>query len=326
MTFRFQAKNAFLTYPRAEAIESKDALLQFLLGIGNASKVLVAKELHEDGGIHYHACVEFPRKFQSRDVRVFDFMGCHPNIDSPRSLKSVLIYCIKEGDYVNHRFIIQDEKTMVEHCIEESVKHSSVDEAVVAVIKAVGDKALKNFSQIQGFLNLLMKDQVAYAPMRIFPDAFHLIASNGERVSWADAVENFHTNVILPAPAGVRDEHSKSLWIYGPSRMGKTHLARSLGRHWYMQNQWNAERLDATASYGVMDDISWDSMKFNYKGMLGYQVDVTVTDKYRRKSVYKGGIGVVVISNELPTFSDEEWAWLDANVVFCYVNYPVWLQ
>nr|WPR18693.1 MAG: replication polyprotein [Crogonang virus 140] len=326
MAFRFAAKNAFLTYPRAEAIESKDALLQFLLGVGNASKVLVAKELHEDGGIHYHACVEFPRKFQSRDVRVFDFMGCHPNIDCPRSLKSVLIYCIKEGDYINHRFIIQDAKSMVDHCIEESVKHPSVDDAVVAVVKAVGDKGLKNINQIESFLRMLMKDKVAYDPMHVFPDEFHLVASNGERVTWADAAERFHTNVILPSPLGVRDQFTKSLWIYGPSQMGKTHLARSFGRHWYMQSQWNAERLDATAEYGVMDDIEWPSMRFNYKGMLGHQVDVTVTDKYRRKSVYRGGLGVVVVSNELPTFTEEEWAWLEVNVEFVYINYPVHKQ
>jgi len=93
-----------------------------------------------------------------------------------------------------------------------------------------------------------------------------------------------------------------------------------------MQNQWNAERLDSTAAYGVMDDIPWEIMRYNYKGMLGFQIDVTVTDKYRRKSVYGGGLGVVVVSNELPQFSDEEQAWLETNVDFIYINEPVWVS
>lgn len=326
MPFRFAAKHAVLTYAQANGIESKEALLEFLLSLGDACKVLVAKELHEDGGTHYHACVEFGTKFQSRDVACFDFMGCHPNISSPRSLKAWLLYCVKDGDYVNQGFVIGGIVSLVGACVEEAQKHSSVEDAVVATVVRMGDAALKQFAQIQGFIGLLMRDQVAYAPLKVWPGDFCLVKDSGHRVRWADRVEQFYTNTTLPAPRGVRDEFCKSLWIYGPSRMGKTHLARSLGRHWYMQNQWNAERLDSTAAYGVMDDIPWEVMRFNYKGMLGFQIDVTVTDKYRRKSVYGGGLGVVVVSNELPQFSDEEQAWLETNVDFIYINEPVWVS
>jgi len=34
----------------------------------------------------------------------------------------------------------------------------------------------------------------------------------------------------------------------------------------------------------------------------------------------------VVVSNELPQFSDEEQAWLETNVDFIYINEPVWVS
>ena len=112
----------------------------------------------------------------------------------------------------------------------------------------------------------------------------------------------------------------KSLWIYGPSRLGKTVLARSLGYHWYMQGAWNVDAYDDEADYGVLDDIPWENLQRYYKGLLGIQMDVTVTDKYKKKSVITHGRPVIVITNELPTFTVAEAAWLETNVVFHFIN------
>jgi hypothetical protein len=116
---------------------------------------------------------------------------------------------------------------MVQICVDRSKDYDYADDAIVAIIQEIGDKGLKCFTQISGFVNLLMKDQVAYAPLHDYPDGFNLLQENG-----VDKVEFFHTNTMLPAPRGVRDQFCKSRWIYGPSRMGTAHLARSLGRHW----------------------------------------------------------------------------------------------
>jgi hypothetical protein len=322
MSFRFYSTRAFLTYPQAAAIPSKEFLHDFLMALG-ATKVLVARELHQGGGVHYHACAEWTARFSSRDERVFDVAGCHPNIQRPRSFKSVLVYVVKGGDYVNTGFVLDEARSIVQTCRDASTAHSNVEDATIEVITTLGDPALKLLSQIRGFLGLLMRERAAYAPLHVWPEEFRLVFG-GFRRTWVPAIEKFYANIELPAPIGTRDEFAKSLWIYGPSRMGKTHLARSLGRHWYMQSQWNAERLDASASYGVMDDIPWVAMQFNYKGMLGCQMDVTVTDKYRHKSVYRGGIPVVVVTNALPEFTDEEDAWLRANVDFVEIAEPVW--
>lgn len=107
------------------------------------------------------------------------------------------------------------------------------------------------------------------------------------------------------------------MWFIGPSRFGKTALARSIGRHWYMQGVWCIDNLsDEEHVYGVLDDIPWESLRFQYRSLLGCQKDVTYTDKYRAKKTFQMGYPVIVCTNELPEFSNEEKNWLRVNVDF----------
>ena len=224
---------------------------------------------------------------------------------------------MKDGDYVNHGFDVPEHQSLVSLCKDAAAAQRTVQDAVVAVVTLAGDRALRMLPNIERFLQIIMKEKTSYEAIRSYPDDFRLSDADGIRYEWVAKVELLSLNIAFPPQFGTRDQHAKSLWFYGPTRLGKTQLARSLGKHWYMMAQWNAERLDGEAQYGVMDDIPWESMKYNYKGMLGLQVDVTVTDKYRKKSVYKGGIPVIVITNELPQFTVEEREWLDGNVEFC---------
>lgn len=310
--FRAHAVNFSLTYAQAAAIENKDVLANHLRGLPNVAKVLVAMERHEDGGIHYHACVGFSRKYDCRDERFFDVLGVHPNIQTTRNLKDWLAYCTKDGDFVNHGFSLET-RPLVEHIHE--IIEAGTPNPVAAVVAATGDRGLRQIIQIDRYVSLIQKPDVIHQPLMEYPADFVTEAR------WSDAVISFYSLLLNP-PHG-RTENTKSLWLYGPSRMGKTTLARSLGTHWYMQGMWNAEMLTADAEYGVMDDIPWEYMKINYKGMLGFQKDVTVTDKYKKKVVYAGGIGVIVCSNELPEMTAEELMWMDANVVFVYIGGPV---
>lgn len=93
-----------------------------------------------------------------------------------------------------------------------------------------------------------------------------------------------------------------------------------------MQGMWNVESFSDSAEYGIMDDIPWEFMKIGYKALLGWQTDITVTDKYRKKVNFKHGKGVIVISNELPMFTLEEYAWLTENMRFCEIKEKVFLE
>lgn len=65
------------------------------------AECIIGRELHEDGGIHLHAFVDFNRQFSSRTTTVFDVGGCHPNIEKSRGTpEKGYDYAIKDGDVV----------------------------------------------------------------------------------------------------------------------------------------------------------------------------------------------------------------------------------
>lgn len=116
----------------------------------------------------------------------------------------------------------------------------------------------------------------------------------------------------------------KSLIVWGPSRMGKTEWARSLGRHTYFQGMFNLDVLDEDADYVVMDDIP-PKYFGSYKQWMGGQRDFNVTDKYRKKKQVAGGWPCIILMNTDPR-EVAEWdqAWVAKNAVFVYLNHEMW--
>ena len=318
MPFRLQCTHAFVTFPRADAIDDKQALFDHLLTLQHVTAVLVARESHEDGGTHYHCMIAFSKRMDIRCERFFDFDGCHPNVQSVRSKKDCLKYCMKDGDYINFGFDLAKTIAITQIVQQAAALIPDRQEALKAIMERGGDRALRLFNQVDSYLAVIQKPSAMYKAQRKFPDEFDVESY------WLPFIVNFRNMIYDPLFTGQRTPANKSLWIYGQTRLGKTSLARSLGTHWYMHSMWNAELLDDDAQYGVLDDIPWENMKFNYKGLLGMQKDVTVTDKYRKKSVYKGGKPVIVLSNEMPTFTVEESNWLDENICVFAVVESTW--
>ena len=98
MTFRFAAKYGLLTYAQSDGLDPF-GIVNLLAELG--AECIVGKELHSDGGTHYHAFFMFNRKFQSRNPRVFDVDGHHPNILRGRKTPGQMYdYATKDGDVV----------------------------------------------------------------------------------------------------------------------------------------------------------------------------------------------------------------------------------
>jgi len=98
MTFRFAAKYGLLTYSQSEGLDPF-RIVDTLAELG--AECIVGKELHSDGGTHYHAFFMFARKFQSRNPRIFDIDGHHPNILRGRKTPEQMFdYATKDGDVV----------------------------------------------------------------------------------------------------------------------------------------------------------------------------------------------------------------------------------
>ena len=87
-SFRFYAKNVFLTYPQCPC--PKELLLEKLQSLLELQckpyYILVAKERHQDGNPHLHAMVQCTNKIQTTNPRFFDLLDSnghtyHPNIE-----------------------------------------------------------------------------------------------------------------------------------------------------------------------------------------------------------------------------------------------------
>lgn len=309
---RFQGKTFLLTYARAERIESKEQLHDWLLTY-LPTKLITCREEHQDGGVHYHACIQFAIRQDFRDERRFDFLGHHPNMQTARAPKRAVAYVAKEGDYINVGWEVEQEMEDVFAVLAEELEAGTNATQIIGnTVARTGTRGLRLYNQIAGYTDRMLRPSAKHEPIKAYPDDFRIVDP-----FLLGCITAFIADMAVGrAERGER----RSLWLHGPSRMGKTVLARSLGTHWYMGGGWNVDNFDDEADYGVLDDLTWEQLKYNYKGMLGLQLDVVVTDKYRKKSNIKGGRPVIVCTNTLPDFTAEEWAWLGVNVNFVAVG------
>jgi len=93
----YDGKRFFLTYPTCT--RTPQELVAYLQGKAPVRSYLVARELHQDGQPHLHACVEF-KTHQRKAVDWLDDFGVHPNKQDPRKWAACKQYCKKDGDFL----------------------------------------------------------------------------------------------------------------------------------------------------------------------------------------------------------------------------------
>lgn len=97
------AKFLLLTYSQVPVLVQQELPMRIvLLASERGAECLVGREQHEDGGIHYHAFIDFGgRRYSTRDPRSWDLEGIHPNIEKGgRTPWKIYDYVGKEGDIV----------------------------------------------------------------------------------------------------------------------------------------------------------------------------------------------------------------------------------
>lgn len=106
--FRFQARRVFLTYSQtggkiSDYAQIIEGIRERLPGEVRINRWVISLEHHADGGEHFHCYFQFTSKLNSRDERLFDVRGCHPNIKRVQDEKRVIAYIIKQGQYWEDR-------------------------------------------------------------------------------------------------------------------------------------------------------------------------------------------------------------------------------
>ncbi len=96
-------KQWFLTYAQVPPTFLKEGLLEHIKSIEEVQDYVVAQELHQDGGTHFHVYVKFKGDgVAPKDVLKFKWVDRTAKAESCRSPQAVMKYCKKDGDYITN--------------------------------------------------------------------------------------------------------------------------------------------------------------------------------------------------------------------------------
>lgn len=195
--FRLNAIHLFLTYAQCD-IECKDALdlLQNKLDI---NEYIIAQEKHQDGNNHLHVYLKLNKKCNIVNSNWLDLNGYHGKYESCRNGNSVKKYCIKDGNYItNMDFEIPKQ-------IIDKAKSGAIKEAFNMVAEHYPMEIIRGGSKIVENLATLTLQVADTTYQR---DQFYELQGV---LHWES-----------------KYKQKKSLWIHGPTNLGKTEYAKSL--------------------------------------------------------------------------------------------------
>lgn len=228
MPFHLRAKKIILTYSQIDHASTPIFLVpghahyEFLQRLNGPPRVYrLARESHQDGGTHFHCYTEWEKPISTRNQRILDYGGYHPNIEVVRRTPH------KAWDYVG-----KDDDIIYEHGSpqrESGTKSTGRDQLWGDALNQP-DKA--------SFLTTLR--EVAPRDFVLYNETLERFADRHYRPETPQYVSpNFTThgfdgiNEWLDQSRinkGDRRGRVKSLILWGPTLTGKTLWARSLGK------------------------------------------------------------------------------------------------
>lgn len=382
--FIIRAKYLLLTYSQVDEDEFNPLHIKHLID-GMGGKCRIGRELHKNGGVHYHAFCVKEKRFITRDPRKFDLHGFHPNIEPIlRTPEKAWAYAVKEGnviiDDIPERPIGRSRSTKKEEVWNDAHEQSkSADDMLNYLIKGDAKRAICAFNNVYAACQHLFPTTnyseyvspagLAYeygdypqianwqqryltqhtpTPINTYPvqesstpetNSIHSGEDDGMASSDTSCTSfdtlfgpdcelaRYETTKATTIPTLTNKQHRpKCLCIIGPSRLGKTLVARSFGPHSYFHGNWNIEQYNPNAIYNIFDDIKGQLDGFDFKSFLGGQHDITVTDKYHKKKTIKNGKPAIYLSNHDPLTTRrgrENRPWLLSNCIFVYIDKPI---
>lgn len=319
--FRFQARYVLLTYAQCgdldhntivERIESLDG------------ECVIGRELHQDGGLHLHAFVDFRRKFRSSRTDIFDVGNVHPNVSvSYGTPEKGWDYAVKDGDVVYEglarpsaptRGNLDGESDSAWHQIYNA---ESRDQFWQLLSLFDPRAAVINHTQCAKFADWKFDAKPA-----VYEDPPGVRFIGGETDGRREWVLQSRIGTSSVGQGG----RVKSLVLWGcESLTGKTTWARSLGNHIYCLGLVSGDRCMGApdVEYAVFDDIR-GGMKFfpSFKEWLGCQANVTVKVLHREPKLLPWNKPSIWCANKDPRLEMdwEDRSWMEQNCTFINVE------
>ncbi|XP_028087439.1 uncharacterized protein LOC114288149 [Camellia sinensis] len=332
--FRVQNNNIFLTYPRC--FVPKERLLEKIRELFNnrpPNYVRVAHKLHEDGEPHLHALVQFPNHFQTQDEWFFNVTHdrtnrhFHLNIQGANNHQAVLEYISKYGDYTEW-----GEFRERGHCANQNNKENIYRDSLAAGSKDEALAMVRNGDPKCYWLN------------------YDKLSSNYDRISFKPPLSYVHrfTETVWIVPTCIqqwvaenildeaqRPHRPKSIITEGPSKIGKTCWARSLGPHNNYSGHIDLRNHNDDVFYNVIDDVAPQFLK-HWRKFIGAQREWISNCKYARPRKIKGGIPTIILCNPGADSSNRDFldkhehaglqAWTIRNAEFYTIDQPLFAK
>ncbi len=223
MPYRLQAKNILLTYSQVnndDFLRTPSAHFEHCTSLlGPIDVYRLGRELHQDGGTHYHAFIGARNRCSTRNARLFDFNGYHPNVRPISKTPG------RSWDYVG-----KDDDVIFEHGEKPGADRTSVSGR-----DSIWADALRSESK-EGFLQHLRenapRDYVLYHEAILRFVERHYKPDPPQYTSPDFTTDRRDDLLAWVNQAGIGGEQwgrPRSLILWGPTRTGKTVWARSLG-------------------------------------------------------------------------------------------------
>jgi len=273
----YNGKRFFLTYARCDA--EPTALKLFLEARASCRYVLVAREKHEDGALHLHACVEFC-DVQRHAVGWLDYEGKHPNKQDPRKWDACKTYVKKDGDFVE-----------TEKGLDARGDYLGLDLSLQCA----------GFNSEEEWYDFCIREKIGFNYARWFWQRMH--------ADDCSIVADVHEGVVCNALKEFRYDWSKTLVLKGPSGCGKTTWAKTN----IPKPALFVSHVDELKSFrpGYHVSIIFDDVDFSHWPRTS---QISVVDRENPRSVHcrhsvariPAGINKVFTCNEVPLSVQDE--------------------
>lgn len=225
MTFRLDAKNIALTYPKCDLTRERVLGFLQLLGGDKYQGACASIERHADGTPHIHAYLRLSSKRCFRDPRTFDIDGHHANFQPCRNPKHWLNYIRKE-----------DQSALMDGDLADLLGGPKPKERLTDVIARrieSGDSSASIFEDFPGFY-LMNKRKIEE-----LQDFMVRKRQKLDKLDWEEACSKLAETQVeaqevsdwlvanIKKPRKLRQPQ---LWLQGPPGSGKTTLVQELER------------------------------------------------------------------------------------------------
>jgi hypothetical protein len=229
-------------------------------------------------------------------MQIFDVLGYHSNIKTSRSKAHRIAW----REYVD--WTGGDLEWQVPTDLSSMLYARTRPEYHAAAREVLGNQYITGYSGVKMLEGDLFKGVAAVSE-----------PSNGYVGDLPDTVSMWRATEMR------RGDRPMSLVIVGPSRKGKTEMARSLGQHHYVHGEFHVPEISDRAEYLIIDDCGWKGWRTTMKSWIGGQKEISV------RRLYKGGVNItwdrpcVIVCNDLPeTIRNDPW--FSANTIIITIE------